>query len=367
MQFASKVVLAGLLAVCASAQAGAPNVFRDPLDAEPRALRLAASGMLSDVTRVAEGRYVAVGRRGLVLVSTDGGGSWQQTLQLPASTDLLSVSFADEQHGWTVGHGGVVLHSADGGLSWTRQIDGRGLADLLIAHYKPAAEAGDEGAQRHLGDAERFKQDGPGRPLLAVHFSDAQNGIAVGAYNLAIRTADGGRSWQVISDLLDNPNGMHLYGIARIDGRLWIAGEQGVLLREEGGRFVAVKTPYPGSFFGVTGRGSEVVVYGLRGNALRSTDGGATWKTLVTGTTSSLTAGALLHDGRLLLAAMSGELLVSSEGGARFSRVEQRRATPWFGLAVDGAGAVITAGATGVRLQALAPAPQAQIAARSAE
>jgi photosystem II stability/assembly factor-like uncharacterized protein len=345
--------LAAALFACLAPRAAmsAPNQFRDPLDAPARVSTNASAAMFSDVVRVAEGRYVAVGRRGLVLVSTDGGSTWQQA-KVPVSTDLLSAAFPDDRNGWAVGHGGVVLHTRDGGLTWERQLDGRALPELMVRQYKAAADAGDEQARRNLDEAERFKAEGPGRPLFAVHFNDALHGIAVGAYNLAVRTDDGGRTWRAVGDQIDNPKGMHLYGIARIDGRLWIAGEQGVLLREEsdGGRFSQVKTPYPGSFFGITGRAGELVVFGLRGNALRSTDAGATWTALQTGTQSNLTAGAVLPDGRLVLAAMSGELLVSGDGGASFTRPPQSRPASQFGLAPAATG-VVMAGALGVAKQ----------------
>ncbi|WP_077034896.1 YCF48-related protein [Pelomonas sp. KK5] len=310
--------LAAALSIGLAGLAGAtPNTFRDPLDTPAAASRIAAQAMYSDVARVAEGRFVAVGRRGMIVRSSDGGASWQQAPS-PVSTDLLSLSFADEKQGWAVGHGG------------------------------------DEEAKRSLQEAERFKADGPGRPLLAVRFSDALRGMAVGAYNLAIRTEDGGRTWRSIASQLDNPRGMHLYGIAEIDGRLWIAGEQGVLLKQEtrqdgrNGRFAQVKTPYPGSFFGIAGKAGEVVVYGLRGNALRSSDGGASWTALQTGTQSNLTAGTVLPDGRLVLAAMNGELLLSADdSGAAFTRLPQAQRSAQFALAA-GRSALVMAGARGV-------------------
>ena len=357
MSFASTVRLVAAVFTCLAAHAAsaAPNEFRDPLDVPARASKNAVRGMLSDVVRVAEGRYVAVGRRGLILVSQDGGVSWEQA-SVPVSTDLLSASFPDDKDGWAVGHGGVVLHTSDGGRNWERQLDGRALPDLMIHQYQQAAHGGDENAQRNLEEAERFKADGPGRPLLAVRFTDARHGMAVGAYNLAIRTDDGGRTWRPISDQLDNPRGMHLYGLAQINGELWIAGEQGTLLREDAKsrRFLQVKTPYPGSFFGITGKPGHLFVYGLRGNALRSSDGGASWKALQTGTQSNLTAGTVLADGRLVLSAMSGEVLVSSDDGDSFARLPQRSA-PQFGLAPASSG-VVTAGALGVTKQAIPPA-----------
>ena len=40
---------------------------------------------------------------------------------------------------------------------------------------------------------------------------------------------------------------------------------------------------YKGTFFGITGKPGVVIVYGLRGNAYRSADGGASWQKIETG------------------------------------------------------------------------------------
>src|SRR5512134_1715805 len=52
-------------------------------------------------------RLVAVGERGIVLLSDDEGAHWEQ-VPVPVSVSLTAVRFADERLGWAVGHGGVV-------------------------------------------------------------------------------------------------------------------------------------------------------------------------------------------------------------------------------------------------------------------
>ena len=349
MGLAAAVILA---AQCVQA---APNAFRDPLDTPAREVMQPLRAMMLGGELLPGGQLIAVGRRGVVLRSTDGGKAWNQS-KVPLSTDLLAVSFIDDKQGWAVGHAGVVIHTSDGGVNWQRQLDGRALPDLLIKHYTPAASAGDELAQRNLQEAERFKEDGPGRPLLDVHFSDALNGIAVGAYNLAIRTKDGGKTWDPISETIDNAGGMHLYRIASIDGTLWIAGEQGLLLKQDAQtqRFEKVKTPYEGTFFGVVGTAKELYVFGLRGNALRSGDGGLTWSALKTGTVSNLTSGAVLSNGHVVLGGMNGELLQSSDGGATFSRVSREKNGPVFSISSIGTDRLLVCGPSGVNVVGLA-------------
>src|SRR5690606_33173407 len=114
--------------------------------------------------------------------------SWRQAVT-PVSTTLTSVSFVDARLGWAAEHAGTILHTADGGATWTLQADGRGIARQV------QASVSDQDV-RMAAVAAQLVADGPDKPFLDIQFSDARHGVAVGAYGLAIRTADGGRSWQ---------------------------------------------------------------------------------------------------------------------------------------------------------------------------
>ncbi|MGP3791516.1 WD40/YVTN/BNR-like repeat-containing protein [Pseudomonas sp. B392_1p] len=327
--------------------------FHDPLDVAAIASDKAVASMLTGVTQTPGGRWVAVGRRGHVLYSDDGV-AWQQA-EVPVSVDLVAVHFPTTDDGWAVGHGGVILHSADGGKTWSRQLDGRQLADLLIEYWQPlAAQATEDepSATFALQDAERFKEEGPGRPFLDVHFLDARTGYAVGAYDLLLETRDGGASWQLLSERADNPGALHFNAIALADdGRLYLAGEQGLLLRgdPQGGRFQAVATPYQGTWFGLLERNDLLLLFGLRGNAYVSHDQGASWSRVATGSDGTLTAGTLLADGRVALVSLKGEVLLSDDArGEHFTPLTIDRPTPLYGVAPAGEAALIAVGAAGV-------------------
>eukprot|EP01041_Mallomonas_annulata_P040423 gene40423-64322_t len=88
----------------------------DLIDAPSRALVAAQRAMVSGVASQG-GRTIAVGPRGLILLSEDGGVSWRQ-VGSPVSTDLTTVRFASSGVAWAVGHDAVALRSPDGGASW---------------------------------------------------------------------------------------------------------------------------------------------------------------------------------------------------------------------------------------------------------
>ncbi|MCW5658005.1 MAG: hypothetical protein KIT60_09895 [Burkholderiaceae bacterium] len=250
-------------------------------------------------------RIVAVGERGLVALSDDGGKRWTQA-PAPVSVTLTAVRFADAEHGVAVGHAGTVLVSGDGGRSWTRKLDGQRIAQLALE----AARA--SGDTRALKDAERLVADGADKPLLDVLVLDAKRYVVVGAYGFALATEDGGERWVSWMPRLDNPKGLHLYALRRHADTLLVAGEQGlVLLSNDGGRsFGRIETPYKGSFFSAELLGAnDIVLAGLRGNVWRSRDGGASWSAVAAPMPVSITATAIGEDGALLATNQAGYVM----------------------------------------------------------
>ncbi|HCN47135.1 MAG TPA: hypothetical protein DIT18_16985 [Pseudomonas sp.] len=250
-------------------------------------------GLLLDVTK-AGARLVMVGERGHILFSDDQGKTWTQA-KVPSRQLLTAVTFVDDKHGWAVGHDAQILASNDGGATWSKQFE-----DL-------SREA----------------------PLLDVWFENTEHGLAIGAYGAMLETTDGGKHWQDVSDRLDNPDGLHLNGIARVkDAGLFVVGEQGTLYRSsDGGQtWTNVDSPYEGSFFGVIGtaQANTLLAYGLRGNLYRSSDFGDTWQQVSLQAARGplefgLASATLLDDGSLVLVGNGGSVLRSSDDGVTFN------------------------------------------------
>ena len=307
------------LALAAALPTASGAAFQDVLDTPARISALAQRSPLSALAH-AGGRLVAAGQRGHVLWSDDGGDVWHQA-SVPVSSDLVALCFADAKQGWAAGHDGVILHTADGGHSWQRQFDGRKL--------------GAQGAEN---------------PLLDIWFADANEGWAVGAFGLILHTADGGAHWETVAqDQSDNPKALHLYAVRGIAGQIYIAGEQGLLLRRNAkGRFEALPQPYTGTLFGIAGDASVLLIHGLRGNALRSVDEGRSWQPIATGLQVGLTASAKGEDGRWYLASQAGHVLVSDDGARTFLPIKLARPQPVSALTFSSSGLVI-AGPRGVQ------------------
>jgi photosystem II stability/assembly factor-like uncharacterized protein len=227
------------------------------------------------------------------------------------------LRFVDAQAGFAVGHGGVILATQDGGETWSLQADGRRLALQAKAAADARAAAGDARAAQLQKEAALLETDGPDKPLLDVHFTDARRGVVVGAYNLFFETTDAGKTWRSGLARLDNPKALHLYAV-RSRGDTWlIAGEQGLLLRStDGGRsFQRLPSPYTGSWFAlaVTPHGGWVVA-GLRGHAYHSSDDGEHWTRLDGAPAASFVSATALPDGSVLLANQTGQLFSARDG-----------------------------------------------------
>jgi photosystem II stability/assembly factor-like uncharacterized protein len=306
------------------------------------------------VTRVGE-RLVAVGPRGHVVVSTDAGTSWKQA-EVPVSSDLTAVHFANDKRGWVVGHDGVVLASSDGGLTWTKQLDGRAVNDLILADVKAKLAADPQSPEllALVAEAERYSEQGPDKPFLDVWFENETHGFVVGAYNLLLETTDGGQTWASWFDRAENPRFMNLYSIRPAAGGLYIAGEGGTVLKLDpvARRFASVSVDYGGSLFGIADAGDAVVVFGLRGNAFRSADGGATWTRIETGLPATIVSATRMDHGEIVLVDQGGRIAMSHDGAMSFDLIPRKRSLPLTSIAYAGAERLAATGPFGVTVVA---------------
>ena len=303
--------------------------------------RLAPQSLILDVAQTAQ-RGVAVGERGHVLVSASRR-DWKQVEGVPTRATLTAVTAVGERV-WAVGHDTTILRSMDGGLSW--RVQHQQIWNLDASMADP-----------------RF-----GAPLLDVLFLDEDNGIAIGAYGMMLRTSDAGQNWELVdfaaavgasggtdeaaldeeideAEVVDEAAGdeeeswtfddeeldlaeesdPHLNAITRTgDGSLFIAAERGAAFRsrDNGQTWERLSLPYEGSMFGAIAYAEQhVLVYGLRGHVLETFDLGETWNEIDTGMELSLMGGAALENGGAILTGANGSVLMRSSASAAFEQL----------------------------------------------
>lgn len=349
---ASGFFLASVLSLTASVSLAETVAVGSPLITP--AMRVAAPGnaVLIDLARAAD-RLVAVGERGIIVLSDDNGRSWRQ-VPVPVSVTLSAVQFVDAQRGWVVGHAGTVLATVDGGESWRVQLSGLQAANIelqeALAEKSNATNA--EYADIRLESAERLISDGPDKPFLAVHFFDSKHGMVVGAYGMAFATKDGGANWYSLMGRIENPSLLHIYAIAEKDGLLFLAGEQGYLARSvnDGKSFKQLQSPYEGSFFVASVReDGALLVAGLKGHAYLSSDDGEIFNRIAVSSPISFSSAKRLVNGSLLLANQAGASFTSTHSsGVVLRSIGKPSGIPVSSLIEAADGSLIAAGFTGL-------------------
>ena len=289
-------LLVAAFACVASASVACADAGRPALHVEAAEHVPAANVAMMLAASLAGKRIVAVGDRGVVLLSDDDGKTFRQARSVPVSSSLTGVSFADARTGWAVGHWGAIVKTTDGGETWTVQ-----RSDLTVD-----------------------------QPLFSVYFKNTHEGWTVGLWSLMLHTTDGGATWSTVK--LPPPLGAkkadrNLYSIfADAKGSLFIACEQGRVLRSSDGgvTWTYAETGYSGSFWsGVALQDGTLLVGGLRGTIYRSADGGSTWTAARTPFKSSVTGMVQRFDKSIVASALDGVTFVSHDDGATFTGTQR--------------------------------------------
>ena len=331
---------------------------------------LALEGLLLDIAHDGE-RLVVVGEAGHILFSDDSGLSWVHA-DVPVSLAITAVAFGRQDEVWATAHHGYLLHSTDNGTSWQVKLTGSDVARLSVGaieqrvaelqvtvdnappDVREELEWVLDDAMFALDEATAAIDDGMTTPLLNVWFANDSDGYALGAYGIFLRTRDGGTTWAVEGNRLENPDNYHLYDIARTSsGTVIVVGEAGTLLRspDDGINWERVDAAYAGSYFGaVAANDDSLLVYGLRGNVFRSVDQGVTWTQVETGDNRTLMCGAAGDDGSVILAGAAGAVLQSHDAGSSFSVVPTVGNRVYGGITFAPDGRVLLVGFGGISI-----------------
>ena len=355
------LLLLAVLPLAAQVGQGEAKADRDPSAQPAEILPRANQSLLLDVVRTGKG-WFAVGERGHILSSADGQ-RWTQ-VKAPTRSTLTSITAVGDKL-WAAGHDGVILHSADAGSTWTAQ------------RRDPYRLAEGESSADH--DVRQ------GAPLMDILFTDERNGIAIGAYALMLISRDGGATWtpkEAITEveapaepeapmegdifsaedlMLEDEANPHFNAIARVgEASLVIVGERGTALRSDDGgeTWRKLAFPYKGSMFGVLALGPDrLLAHGLRGNVYESRDGGESWSKVATQGSTSLMGGVALDGGGVVLVGANGTALHrdSAEAPLRASTFRNPAGeTPTLaGVAPAGGGQFVLVGDKGADLAPL--------------
>lgn len=200
-------------------------------------------------------RGFAVGSRGTLLMTEDGGKTWQQKYR-PTEDIIRDIYFLDQTRGWIVCERNVydlkekdeprtyLMQTSDGGRVWKR-VNVRGAdadARLVRAVFNHAGRAwafGEGGAVYATNDSGESwtRLTVPTRHLLlGGTFIDENRGWIVGAGATILQTSDGGETWHL--SRLPQAARTRFNATSFVDNRLgWAVGSGGAVYRTiNGGR-----------------------------------------------------------------------------------------------------------------------------------
>jgi photosystem II stability/assembly factor-like uncharacterized protein len=179
--------------------------------------------------------------RGVILRTRDGGAHWRAQ-RVPSGVQTLSkVRFIDDRTGWAVGSPGIVLRTTDGGATWKRTLLARdsNLLDVEFVDRRygwvcgSAKYGGDLGYRTTDGGVTWIRESIPADAIQAVDFTDRKHGWQVGMSGLVIATSDGGVTWRVLPQ---SAPASYLFGLRMWgDGTGFVAGQFGTIMKTETG------------------------------------------------------------------------------------------------------------------------------------
>jgi len=235
----------------------------------------------------------------MIKQTTDGGTTWKTQTPGPSPTfpyNLLhDVFFKDTNHGWTVGDNGTIYHTTDGGASWTKQTSGttKIISTVFFATTLVGWAAGDNttflrtndgGASWSLSStppnvfgvtsygindiffrdanlgwiatvgAVLWTGDGgttwvpvaTGGVNNSVFFATDDDGWAVGNYGSILHSVNGGKTWEIYTDVGD----AFLYSVNFPDAdHGWVTGGGGALYQYTNTKTTSVSNSATGPVF----------------------------------------------------------------------------------------------------------------------
>lgn len=249
----------------------------------------------------------AVGSRGTILATLDGGKTWQTKSQ-PTPDALRDIYFIDDENGWLLCEANVyelkgqadprtyLMQTTNGGESWKR-INIRGAdvdARLVRAVFSRGGrgwafgEAGAIFTTRDSGASWTRLSSPTKHLLLGGDFVDEDRGWLVGAGATIIQTSDGGETWHLSRLAQPGQNAVRFAATSFVDNRLgWAVGSGGTIYRTiNGGRtWQQQNSGVASDLFDVKFLDAvEGWAVGAEGTIIYTNDGGLHWTVEQSGT-----------------------------------------------------------------------------------
>lgn len=243
---------------------------------------------LSGISAAKPGKAVIVGNKGTILVSADAGRTWEEKSMPsgPSGNYFTDVAMIDDMTGFIIGKDGVVFKTSNGGETW---------------------EARDVGTDENLN---------------SIQFIDPSVGVIVGDF-VILRTEDGGVTWTQQVFLPEDV----LFDVSFVDRNHGaVIGRGTIYYTNNGGKtWFIQQTAQPDRSYlqGVclTDDSSGIAV-GVNGTLQYTFDGGQTWHKHPQATGASLTAVLFTDHAQGFAVGAAGTIIQIKKEGPAWSSVQ---------------------------------------------
>lgn len=281
-----------------------------------------------------------VGRRGLLLLTRDGGTSWTRVdlrsvlAEGERPPHLFAVDVLDGGQIVAVGDFGVILHSADQGKSWERR---RYAVHAPESERQPQARAASKrargksarggpsevGGQRGLLDQEAHANADVEQEahLSAVSFGSDRRGFIVGEFGLILVSDDRGLTWTRQESGVETT----LFSVHALsaDHAVAVGGDGVVLETRDGRRWSRLETPTKKHLFGVWMSHDTTLAVGADGVALLRAPGAQRFELVPTHVHGWLSAATLLDAKHGIAVGAAGRVLSTTDNGRSFRSMKE--------------------------------------------
>uniref|UniRef100_A0A486XJK3 FIG002465: BNR repeat protein n=1 Tax=Rheinheimera sp. BAL341 TaxID=1708203 RepID=A0A486XJK3_9GAMM len=270
----------------------------------------AAKSLLTDLINVGGQKLVAVGERGHILLSQDGS-SWLQA-SVPVQANLNSVYFLNNQLGWAVGHDATILVTRDGGASWQLQFyapeTDKPLFDIYFVNEMQGIAVGAYGM---------FLRTNDGGDSWHGDFHDELLLEEDREYLSELKQTDPELYKIETGALLPHFN--RLYADGNV---LYMVGEAGFAAKSHdfGDTWQRLEEFYNGSLFDlIRTPDMALMAAGLRGHVFTSQDHGLSWQQVMLDENATINSVFADDSGTVYLVGNAGTLLFSRDAATTFT------------------------------------------------
>lgn len=224
-----------------------------------------------------------VGEMGIVMHTDDGGKTWQRQTS-GITSNLFNLSVVDAQHAYACGAQGVLLSTDDGGAHWTTYkykqpiafFDVNFLASdngWAVGEFETILHSTDGGktwALNHGGQTGNYTVG----PFFSIAFSDPQHGVVTGLHGGVAVTGDGGKTWTDAN----LPEPVATYTTAVQSGHVWLGGAGGRLVQQDAAGKWTIRRPSFNDITSLAFSGNMGYAVGLNGTIVRTDNAGEQWQ-----------------------------------------------------------------------------------------